>query len=73
MRDGRFDKTYDLVLVDAPLYGMVDAIFNASFCSGVVLVSLIGKVTKKPNSHVQATAMLSVKRDLGLQRMNLAA
>ena len=67
MRDlmARFEQTYDLVLVDAPpVLGMVDAILAASFCSGVVLVSRIGQVTK--TELTQATAMLSKLNVIGV-------
>ena len=61
----RFEQTYDLVLVDAPpVLGMVDAILAASFCSGVVLVSRIGQVTK--TELTQATAMLSKLNVIGV-------
>jgi len=43
---------------------MVDAILTASFCSGVVLVSRIGKVTK--TELTQATAMLSKLNVIGV-------
>ena len=60
-----FEQTYDLVLVDAPpVLGMVDAILAASFCSGVVLVSRIGQVTK--TELTQATAMLSKLNVIGV-------
>jgi capsular exopolysaccharide synthesis family protein len=43
-----FEQKYDLVLLDAPpVLGLVDAILAGSFCSGVVLVSRIGQVTRK--------------------------
>ena len=61
----KFEQTYDLVLVDAPpVLGMVDAILTASFCSGVVLVSRIGQVTK--TELTQATAMLSKLNVIGV-------
>lgn len=60
-----FERTYDLILVDAPpVLGMVDAILTASFCSGVVLVSHMGKVTK--TELTQATAMLSKLNVIGV-------
>lgn len=60
-----FEQNYDLVLVDAPpVLGMVDAIITGSFCSGVVLVSRIGKVTK--TELTQATAMLSKLNIIGV-------
>lgn len=61
----KFEDTYDLVLVDAPpVLGMVDAILSASFCSGVVLVSRMGKVTR--TELTQATAMLSKLNMIGV-------
>lgn len=61
----RFEKNYDLVLLDAPpVLGMVDAIISASFCSGVVLVSRMGQVTK--SELAQATAMLSKLNVIGV-------
>ncbi|MBV8883057.1 MAG: polysaccharide biosynthesis tyrosine autokinase [Chroococcidiopsidaceae cyanobacterium CP_BM_RX_35] len=60
-----FEQTYDLVLVDAPpLLGMPDAILAASLCSGVVLVSRMGAVTKTELAH--ATAMLSRLNVIGV-------
>lgn len=60
-----FEENYDLVLVDAPpVLGMVDAILTASFCSGVVLLSRVGKVTK--TELRQATAMLSKLNVIGV-------
>jgi len=50
---------------------MVDAILTASFCSGVVLVSRIGKVTK--TELTQATAMLSKLNVIGVVANDLAA
>ena len=61
----KFEDTYDLILVDAPpVLGMVDAILAASFCSGVLLVSRMGKVTRTELS--QATAMLSKLNTIGV-------
>lgn len=61
----KFEDTYDLVLVDAPpVLGMVDAILAASFCSGVLLVSRMGKVTR--TELTQATAMLSKLNMIGV-------
>ncbi len=61
----KFEDSYDLVLVDAPpVLGMVDAILAASFCSGVVLVSRMGKVTR--TELTQATAMLSKLNMIGV-------
>ena len=60
-----FEKSYDLVLLDAPpVLGMVDAIITASFCRGVVLVARIGKVTK--TELTQATGMLSKLNIIGV-------
>lgn len=60
-----FERSYDLVLLDAPpVLGMVDAILAGSFCSGVVLVSRIGQVTK--TELTQATAMLSKLNVIGV-------
>ncbi len=61
----KFEDTYDLILVDAPpVLGMVDAILAASFCSGVLLVSRMGKVTR--TELTQATAMLSKLNMIGV-------
>ncbi|WP_009632472.1 GumC family protein [Synechocystis sp. PCC 7509] len=61
----KFEDTYDLILVDAPpVLGMVDAILAASFCSGVLLVSRMGKVTR--TELTQATAMLSKLNTIGV-------
>ncbi|MBA2747481.1 MAG: polysaccharide biosynthesis tyrosine autokinase [Tatlockia sp.] len=61
----KFEDTYDLILVDAPpVLGMVDAILAASFCSGVLLISRMGKVTRTELS--QATAMLSKLNTIGV-------
>jgi len=60
-----FEETYDLILMDAPpVLGMVDAILAASFCSGVVLVSRMGQVTK--TELAQATTMLSKLNVIGV-------
>ena len=60
-----FEKTYDLVLLDAsPVLGMVDAIITGSFCRGVLLVARIGKVTR--NELTEATAMLSKLNIIGV-------
>ena len=59
-----FEKTYDLVLLDAPpVLGMVDAIITGSSCRGVVLVARIGKVTR--NELTDARAMLSKLNIIG--------
>jgi len=61
MRELMFEQTYDLILVDAPpVLGMVDAILTASFCSGVVLVSRMGKVTKPNSRRLQPCCKLNV-------------
>jgi succinoglycan biosynthesis transport protein ExoP len=60
-----FEKSYDLVLLDAPpVLGMVDALITASFCRGVVLVARIGKVTK--SELTQTTGMLSKLNIIGV-------
>lgn len=60
-----FEKNYDLILIDAPpVLGMVDAMICASFCTGVVLVSRIGQVTK--TELAQATAMLRKLNVIGV-------
>lgn len=60
-----FEKKYDLILVDAPpVLGMVDTIISASFCTGVVLVSRVGQVTK--TELAQATAMLRKLNVIGV-------
>lgn len=60
-----FERTYDLVLLDAPpVLGMVDPILAASFCSGVVLVARIGSVTR--TEVTQATAMLNKLNVIGV-------
>lgn len=60
-----FEQSYDLVLVDAsPILGMPDAILAASLCSGVVLVSRMGAVTR--TELTQATAVLSQLNVIGV-------
>lgn len=60
-----FEQDYDLVLVDAPpVLGMVDAMLAGSFCSGVVLVARIGKVTR--TELTEATAMLNKLNLIGV-------
>lgn len=60
-----FERTYDLVLLDAPpVLGTVDPILAGSFCSGVVLVARIGSVTRTEVTH--ATAMLSKLNVIGV-------
>lgn len=59
-----FEKTYDLVLLDAsPVLGMVDAIITGSSCRGVVLVARIGKVTR--SDLTEARSMLSKLNIIG--------
>jgi Mrp family chromosome partitioning ATPase len=42
-----FEHTYDLVLLDCPpVLGAVDTILAASFCSGVVMLGWINRVTR---------------------------
>jgi succinoglycan biosynthesis transport protein ExoP len=61
----QFEKTYDLVLLDAPpVLGLVDAILTASYCRGVVLVARMGKVTR--TELTQATTMLSQLNLIGV-------
>jgi succinoglycan biosynthesis transport protein ExoP len=61
----RFQETYDLVLVDTPpILGMVDAIQIASFCSGVVMVGRIDRVTQ--SELTEATTILSHLNALGV-------
>ncbi|HEY9780471.1 MAG TPA: polysaccharide biosynthesis tyrosine autokinase [Leptolyngbyaceae cyanobacterium] len=60
-----FEKNYDLILLDAPpVLGMVDAMIAASLCTGVVLVSRVGQVTK--TELTQARAMLSKLNVIGV-------
>lgn len=60
-----FEKTYDLVLLDAtPVLGIVDAMITASFCRGVVLVARIGQVTR--HELTEATTMLKKLNILGV-------
>ncbi|MFB2969025.1 GumC family protein [Aerosakkonema sp. BLCC-F183] len=60
-----FEQNYDLVLLDAPpVLGIVDTILAASFCSGVVMVGRIGRVTR--TELVQATSMLSKLNVIGV-------
>lgn len=61
----QFEKTYDLILLDAPpVLGLVDAILTASYCRGVVLVARMGKVTR--TELTQATTMLSQLNLIGV-------
>lgn len=60
-----FEKNYDLILLDAPpVLGMVDAMIAASLCTGVVLVSRVGQVTK--TELAQARAMLNKLNVIGV-------
>lgn len=60
-----FEKNYDLILMDAPpVLGMVDAMIAASLCTGVVLVSRVGQVTK--TELAQARAMLNKLNVIGV-------
>lgn len=60
-----FEQTYDLVLVDAPpVLGIVDAILAGSFCTGVVMVGRIDRVTR--TELTQAAAMLSKLNVIGV-------
>lgn len=60
-----FEQTYDIVILDAPpILGIVDAILAGSFCSGVVLVGRIDRVTR--TELTQATAMLSKLNVIGV-------
>ena len=60
-----FEKNYDLILLDAPpVLGMVDAMIAASLCTGVVLVSRVGQVTK--TELTQARAMLNKLNVIGV-------
>ena len=60
-----FEQTYDLILLDTPpVLGMVDAIQIASFCSGVVMVGRLDRVTQ--SELMEATAMLSQLNVIGV-------
>ena len=60
-----FEQSYDLVLLDTPsILGTVDAIQTASFCSGVVMVGRLDRVTQSQLS--QATTMLSKLNAIGI-------
>ncbi|MEH1917209.1 GumC family protein [Nostoc sp.] len=60
-----FEQNYDLVLIDAPsILGTVDARIVASFCSGIVMVERMGKVTR--TELTQATEILSKLNLIGL-------
>ena len=60
-----FEQSYDLVLLDTPpVLGTVDAIQAASYCSGVVMVGRLDKVTQSELG--QATARLSKLNAIGI-------
>ena len=60
-----FEQSYDLVLLDTPpILGTVDAIQAASYCSGVVMVGRLDKVTQSELG--QATARLSQLNAIGI-------
>ncbi|MEH2079042.1 MAG: polysaccharide biosynthesis tyrosine autokinase [Nostoc sp.] len=60
-----FEQSYDLVLIDAPsILGTVDARIVASFCSGIVMVERMGKVTRP--ELTQATEILSKLNLIGI-------
>ena len=60
-----FEQSYDLVLLDTPpILGTVDAIQAASYCSGVVMVGRLDKVTQSELS--QATVRLNKLNAIGI-------
>ncbi|MEH2204759.1 MAG: polysaccharide biosynthesis tyrosine autokinase [Nostoc sp.] len=60
-----FEQNYDLVLIDAPsILGTVDARIVASFCSGIVMVERMGKVTR--TELTQAIEILSKLNLIGI-------
>ncbi|MEH2330726.1 GumC family protein [Nostoc sp.] len=60
-----FEQSYDLVLIDAPsILGTVDARIVASFCSGIVMVERMGKVTR--TELTQAIEILSKLNLIGI-------
>ena len=60
-----FEKSYDLVIVDAPpTLGMVDATLLSSICSGALLVGRIGQVTR--TELAQASASLNQLNFIGV-------
>ncbi|CAN1210552.1 Capsular biosynthesis protein [Tumidithrix helvetica PCC 7403] len=60
-----FEQTYDLVIVDSPpILGTVDAIQIASFCSGVLLVGRIDRVTR--SEFAQATEVMKRFNPIGV-------
>lgn len=60
-----FERSYDLVLLDTPpVLGTVDAIQAASYCSGVVLVGRLDRVTQSELG--QASALLSKLNAIGI-------
>ncbi|MGL5065925.1 MAG: GumC family protein [Microcoleus sp.] len=59
-----FERTYDLVLLNAPpVLGVVDALLLASYCRGVVLVTRLNRVTK--TALTETTAMLNKIKTIG--------
>lgn len=60
-----FAARYDLILLDTPpVLGIVDSVLAASLCSGVLLVSRVGQVTK--SELAQATNTLSKLNLIGM-------
>jgi len=60
-----FEKSYDLVIIDAPpTLGMVDATLLSSRCSGALLVGRIGQVTR--SELAQASASLNQLNFIGV-------
>lgn len=60
-----FEKTYDLVLIDAPaILGTVDARIVASYCHQIVLVARMGQVTRTELIH--ATDILNKLNLVGI-------
>ncbi len=44
---GTFEQTYDLVILDSPpVLGLVDTVLAAPFCSGIVMVGRLGRVSQ---------------------------
>jgi polysaccharide biosynthesis transport protein len=67
MRDAiaAFERSYDLVIVDAPsVVGRVDSVLIGSTCGGILLVGHVGKVTK-PRIN-QAMTLLSKLNVIGV-------
>lgn len=60
-----FEQTYDLILLDTPpILGMVDALQVGSFCSGVVMVGRLDRVTQ--SELTEAIAMLNQLNAIGV-------